>query len=176
MADLQTDLFSRPSPAASSFGAPRSDGFDFLTGNWSVRHRKLRERLMGCDDWFEFDGTLSVTHILGGLGNFDRNLLDDPNGAYEAHSLRIFDSASGDWSIWWLDGRAPGVETPVVGAFDGVKGTFYGDEMLGDRSIRVRTTYEPFSDDLAEWTQAFSSDGGVIWETNWIMTFSKDDK
>ena len=83
--------------------------FDFLIGRWSVRHRKLRERLRGSDEWFEFPGTLHVVPILGGLGNVDDNELFDPDGEYVATSLRVFRPADGKWSVYWIDGRSPGI-------------------------------------------------------------------
>jgi hypothetical protein len=153
--------------------APGRAAFDFLHGRWRVTHRKLRERLAGKNDWFEFPGTLEVAPILGGLGNFDRNILQDPGGAYEASSLRLFDPKTGRWSIYWLDGRAPAVEPPVVGGFAGAKGTFYADDTFRGRAIRVRTTYESLGPGRAQWTQAFSPDVTDAWEVNWIMDFDR---
>ena len=153
---------------------PASRGFDFLHGRWRVAHRKLRRRLAGSDVWYAFPGTLAVAPILNGAGNFDRNVLADPAGPYEASSLRLFDARAGRWSIWWFDGRAPAVEPPVVGGFAGAKGIFYADDSFGGRPIRVRTTYEPLGRDRAQWTQAFSPDDGAGWEVNWIMDFTRD--
>ena len=92
---------------AASAGVSGERGFDFLLGRWRVRHRKLRSRLAGADDWFEFDGTLDVLPVLGGLGNIDRNVLNDPSGRYLATSLRLFDGRSGEWAIRWIDARFP---------------------------------------------------------------------
>lgn len=147
--------------------------FDFLHGRWNVVHRKLKERLADSKEWFEFPGTLSVAPILGGLGNFDENELHDPNGAYQASSLRLFNPGAKQWSIWWFDSRLPAVEPPVVGGFRGNKGTFYADDVFKGQPIRVRTTYEPLTPDHAQWTQAFSPDGGVSWEVNWVMDFKR---
>mgnify|MGYP006166679175 CR=1 FL=1 len=33
--------------------------FDFVIGDWTVKHRRLKERLQGCNEWLEFDGELS---------------------------------------------------------------------------------------------------------------------
>lgn len=167
---MGTDAHAMSAGADHAQGA---HGFDFLHGDWSVRHRKLRKRLAGSTDWFEFPGTLHVDSILGGAGNFDRNGLADPNGAYEAHSLRLFDAKADRWSIWWLDSRSPAIDPPVVGGFDGLKGIFFGEDVFEVRPIRVRTTYEPLGRGKAEWTQAFSADGGATWEVNWIMEFSR---
>jgi hypothetical protein len=147
--------------------------FDFLHGQWKVVHRKLKERLAGSSEWFEFPGTLSVAPILGGLGNFDENVLHDPKGAYQASSLRLFNPGAQQWSIWWLDSRFPAVEPPVVGGFRGNKGTFYAQDVFKGRPIRVRTTYESRTRDQAQWTQAFSPDAGASWEVNWVMDFER---
>ena len=44
--------------------------FDFFIGRWRVHHRRLNERLAGCKDWTEFDGSCETRKILGGLGNW----------------------------------------------------------------------------------------------------------
>jgi len=162
-----------PASSARPTDSPHARAFDFLHGRWRVRHRKLRQRLAGSSDWFEFPGTLAVDPILGGLGNFDENVLDDPTGKYVAHSLRLYCPDTDQWSIWWLDGRAPALDTPVVGSFRERKGTFFSDDSFGGRPIKVRTTYTPLTVGNAQWTQAFSADGGATWEVNWIMDFAR---
>src|SRR5687768_1365821 len=106
-------------PTVSSADGVRgnSSDFDFLVGSWTVRHRKLTERLTGSQDWAEFPGTLAVTPILAGVGNIDTNWLDDPTGGYDASSLRLFNASAGQWQIFWLDGRLAGLGNPVCGAF-----------------------------------------------------------
>lgn len=161
---------SEHAAAAQSAEAQR---FDFLHGRWNVTHRKLKDRLANSKEWFEFPGTLSVAPILGGLGNFDENVLSDPNGVYQASSLRLFNPGAQQWSIWWFDSRLPAVEPPVVGGFQGNKGTFYAQDVFEGRPIRVRTTYEPLSPDRAQWTQAFAPEGTENWEVNWVMDFAR---
>src|SRR5207245_9809171 len=46
--------------------------FDFLIGSWKIRHRRLKERLKGCIERAEFEGTSEVWTILGGLGNMEQ--------------------------------------------------------------------------------------------------------
>lgn len=164
-------------PSAHAMAAESAEArrFDFLHGRWNVVHRKLKERLAGSTQWFEFPGTLSVAPILDGLGNFDENVLRDPNGAYHASSLRLFNPGRQEWSIWWFDSRFPTVEPPVVGGFHGNKGAFYAQDVFKGQPIRVRTTYEPLTADHAQWTQAFSADAGVSWEVNWVMDFKRSN-
>lgn len=147
--------------------------FDFLIGRWSVRHRKLKERLQGSNSWFEFPGTLHVRPILSGLGNVDENELFDPEGVYLATSLRVFRPETSQWSVYWVDGRAPGIDKPCVGAFNGKVGRFYADDEFAGKPIRLRFTYEDVSAGEARWEQAFSADAGASWETNWVMEFSR---
>lgn len=53
-------------------GSP--DDFDFAIGDWRVKHRRLKDRLVGSDQWVEFDGQMSTQKILGGFGNVEDNL------------------------------------------------------------------------------------------------------
>lgn len=156
---------------------PASDGrrdFDFFTGRWDVSHRRLRRRLAGDGGWDGFGGVCETRPIVGGLGNIDDNLLDLPAGAYRAAPLRVFDPAAGLWSIWWIDGRAPRLEPPVHGRFEGGVGVFHGDDVLDDgRPVRVRFTWSDITANSARWTQAFSADGGATWEDNWTMRFAR---
>jgi hypothetical protein len=151
-----------------------ADDFDFLIGDWRVHHRRLKERLAGCREWVEFEGSSTARKILGGFGNIDDNVLDLPGGRYRAATLRSFDPATGLWSIWWLDGRRPHhLDTPVVGLFENARGLFYADDMLDGTPIKVRFTWFAYDADTARWEQAFSDDGGITWETNWTMDFAR---
>jgi hypothetical protein len=148
--------------------------FDFFVGRWTVKHRRLVERLAGCRDWAEFGGSAELRPLLGGQGNIDDNWLDLPGGAYRAVSLRCFDPESSLWSIWWLDARHPGhLDPPVVGTFDNGVGHFYADDHFEGRPIRVRFTWNDTATPAPRWEQAFSEDGGRTWETNWTMVFTR---
>jgi hypothetical protein len=157
--------------AAGTAPMSGSKEFDFLLGRWRVAHSKLRLRLKGSRDWYAFPGMLHVRTILGGLGDIDENLLEDPAGSYSASSLRLFDPKSGEWSVYWIDGRTGGIDKPVVGSFNGRTGRFYNDDAYEGRPVRVRFTYEDLAPGRARWAQAFSPDAGRTWETNWTMDF-----
>lgn len=150
--------------------------FDFLHGSWSVRHRKLRSRLRGDETWLEFGGSMVARPILAGAGNFDENVLQDPTGAYEACTVRTFDPATRQWSIFWIDGRAPRPDPPVVGAFEAGVGRFLGSDTLHGRPILVRFVWSRTGGASPRWEQAFSDDEGGSWETNWIMDFDRMDQ
>lgn len=146
--------------------------FDFLHGDWKVRHRKLTTRLAAADDWVEFDGTSSTGPLLGGAGNVEDNFLADPAGAYRASALRAYEAATGLWRIWWLDLRFPAeIGPPVVGRFEGNRGVFVADEAWQGQPIKVRFVWLKDGPMGPTWEQAFSSDGGDSWEVNWTMQF-----
>jgi hypothetical protein len=149
---------------------PAVHDFDFYMGRWQVRHRRLRERLAGTDEWQAFEGTSEAWPLLGGAGNVDDNVLELPGGTYRAISLRSFDPNAQTWSIWWLDGRNPGrLDPPVVGGFSDGVGTFIGEDTFNGRPILVRFLWSNITSTTCRWEQAFSPDGGATWEVNWIM-------
>ncbi len=149
--------------------------FDFLQGHWRVLHRRLRQRLVGNGEWQAFDGTCAMQKLLGGHGNVDDNLLHLPEGSYRAVSLRSFDAQTRRWAIWWLDGRHPhSIDVPVVGGFESGIGSFYAEDSLHGRPIRVRFRWTDVHSDTPRWEQAFSPDAGQTWEVNWTMTFMRD--
>lgn len=152
-----------------------TNDFQFITGRWVVQHRRLVRRLAGCTDWQQFTGTCQAWPLLAGLGCVDDNLLHLPAGDYRAASLRAFNPATRQWSIWWLDGRSPDrIDVPVVGSFDNGVGSFYADEVIEGRPVRVRFRWTRTDTPSPRWEQAFSPDGGATWETNWEMDFDRD--
>jgi len=153
--------------------APHARDWEWLVGNWSVRHRRLRDRLAGSTEWDEFAGTCRNWPLMGGRGNVDDNVLDLPAGRYRGVGVRAFDVQAGLWSIWWIDSRRPGIEPPVRGGFaDGI-GTFIGDDSWRGRPVKARFRWTAITPASAHWDQAFSPDGGATWETNWHMDFTR---
>ncbi len=153
----------------------RISDFDFLVGRWHVRHRRLKQRLIGCTEWECFGGTSELRLLMNGHGTIDDNVIELPAGTYRAVTLRSYDPASGQWAIWWLDGRDPHrIDAPMRGGFDGDgNGAFYADEDFSGPPIRVRFLWTDITPQSCRWQQAFSIDGGLSWETNWVMDFAR---
>ena len=166
-------LAPMPSHAADAVAGARD--FDFFFGRWQVRHRRLKERLAGSREWIEFDGTSIAQPLLGGFGNVDDNVFAFDGQTVRGATLRTFDPSTRQWSIWYVDSRAPlgPLDPPVRGAFrDGV-GTFFADDTFAGRPITVRFTWSAVNPATPHWEQAFSADGGATWETNWAMDFRR---
>lgn len=147
--------------------------FDFLLGRWSFHLRKLRDLTdPECTEWVESEGTSEAFPILDGLGNIDRLFMpaSEHREAFEGFTLRLYDPATETWRIWYASTLAPGAfDEPVVGGFEGDRGVFECDDVVGGLPVRVRYTWTA---DAAEphFEQAFSRDGGDTWATNWITT------
>ena len=62
---------------------------------------------------------------------------------------------------------------PVVGEFNRNRGEFYDQELYKGRSIPVRYVWSNIPPKSARMEQAFSADGGKLWETNWICELTR---
>lgn len=167
-------------PAHASQDAPKPQqasnlsgvhDFDFFIGSWRTHSRRLKDRLVGSHDWEEFDGTIRSYSLMGGLANVDDTEFDTPEGIYRGVAPRAYDPKTGLWAIWWIDGRNPhgALDPPVKGRFVHGIGTFYANDTLRGKPIKVRFTWSQITPTSAHWEQAYSGDGGKTWETNWIQ-------
>jgi hypothetical protein len=164
-----------PPPAQLAQDLRGLHNFDFLKGDWKVHHHRLKERLMGSHEWTDFEGTCSMRQLMDGWSNVDDNVMNMPGGAYRGVGLRAYDPKTGQWAIWWLDSRNPhgAMDPPVKGQFENGVGSFYADDTLRGKPVRVRYTWSQITPNSAHWEQAYSPDGGKSWETNWKMEFER---
>jgi hypothetical protein len=167
-------------PGSSAQAAQGSDlsglhAFDLRVGKWKLHNRVLKARLAGSHEWLEYGGVQTWRSILNGQGNVDDTRLDKPSGAYSGATLRAYDPKTGQWALWWLDGRTPTakLDPPMLGRFVGGVGTFYNDDSLRGKPIKVRFIWSKITRNSAHWEQAYSPDGGKTWETNWITDFTR---
>jgi hypothetical protein len=148
--------------------------FDFLHGRWRVQNERLVRRLAGCDDWEVFAARVECRPVLGGLGNLEE-FRTAWAGGYAGLALRLYDLASGEWRIHWASSATGALDPPVTGRFAGDVGTFHGEDVHDGHAVRVRFQWTRTGTHGALWQQAFSSDGGAHWETNWRMWFRRED-
>jgi hypothetical protein len=147
--------------------------FDFLHGSWNVHNRYLRERLAHSTEWIEFDAQSDVEPLLNGFGQLDRYRAVRDRTPIEGITLRLFNPATGEWTLHWADTVHPGrLLPPMVGRFAGDVGEFFGEESVGGGKVLCRF-YWARTPNGPQWEQAFSEDRGKTWETNWIMTFRR---
>src|SRR6185369_15610750 len=83
--------------------------------------------------------TLCMALYLGGMATVDE--LYFPTKGWSGLTLRTFELAKHQWSIYWVSSARGKLETPVVGGFDGEHGEFYGEDVDGGRPVKVRYTW-----------------------------------
>lgn len=147
------------------------DDFDFLVGKWKVHNKKLAARLNDCDDWTEFETVCECRKILNGCGNIDTYRTEFDGVPFEEMTVRIFNPATGLWSIYWADTNRFVLDVPVVGSFDGDSGCFYARDEWEEREVILKFLWNKANPETPIWKQAFSADEGKSWEWNRQMIF-----
>jgi hypothetical protein len=160
------------SPAAISHSGPHD--FDFLLGHWTVHNRRLVQRLVGSHDWTRFEAKDSFSALPGALGTEEHYSTDFWKG-YQALGLHLYDPGHRLWTLYWADNRnAPGtIQTLAKGAFRGDVGVFCAPDTFDGKPITVRILWKHIDPLRVRWEQAFSTDRGASWETNWTMDFTR---
>lgn len=159
--------------------------FDFFHGRWQLRNERLKQRLAGSGEWEVFAATTECRPILDGFGNIDDFVTDwgrpGSREPFVGMSLRLFNAATGEWSIYWAGNHDGVLEAPMVGRFGNDPagdrtGTFSGTLQHEGRPVRAKFTWDQISANAAHWHQAFSADEGRTWETNWHMWMRRVDE
>jgi len=149
--------------------------FDFFIGRWKAHSRRLRERLKGSTNWEEIEGEAVVRKVLGGMGNIDEITMEREGVRLEGLTLRLYNPESRQWSMYWASGVDGILQPPVIGSFVDGCGEFYSQEFFEGRSIFVRFICSNITETSCRWEQAFSTDGGKTWETNWIADLTRKE-
>ncbi|MCW4460605.1 DUF1579 domain-containing protein [Sphingomonas sp. BT-65] len=163
---------AQEAPVPLPDGAASKHDFDYFLGSWRVEHRRLRKRLAGSNDWEEFAGRTHCQQLFGGLVNLNESVSYRGGRTSYGMGLRALDEPGGRWADWYLAASdLSKIDPPLYGRFaDGV-GTFYARETFEGRPVLVRGRFSSVNRDEARWEQAFSTDDGASWETNWVMRY-----
>lgn len=151
------------------------DNFDFLIGKWSVLNKRLNERLVQCTEWTTFLAEMETKPILNGLGLMDEMKSSQFGDDFIGLSIRMVNPKTNVWTIYWADTLSPEnyLKEQVVGKFENGIGTFYGQENYNGKTYKLRFMWKKESAETAQWEQAYFDEDKQIWETNWIMIFSR---
>lgn len=156
-------------PTTHRGSAGGQDDFDWEIGTWRTSVQVLADPLSDSEDeWLQFDGTSAVRPLMDGRANVVELQISGTAGQIAGLNLRLYEPTAQRWSSTFANLR-DGMLTPsVYGTFTDGVGTFYGDDQLNGRPIKVRFIVERQGPDRARFEQAFSDDDGATWETNWI--------
>jgi hypothetical protein len=170
------DGFTQANPARAAMAHPQHDGqhdFDFEIGAWKVHLSRLVRPLTGSSTWVDYDGTSVVRKVWNGAANLGELEVDGQSGHIEGLSLRLYNPESRQWNISWANRSDGLLGLPMTGEFKDGRGEFFNRELFNGQAIFVRFIFSDMKPTTFRFEQAFSSDGGKIWETNWKATFTK---
>lgn len=77
------------------------DDFRFLEGHFLVRHKRLKDRLTASDEWTTFETQLWGQSVMGGAAFLDQMVGTLGGREFWGLTLRLRDSASDEWSLYW---------------------------------------------------------------------------
>ncbi|HEY2545356.1 MAG TPA: hypothetical protein VGI46_04765 [Candidatus Acidoferrum sp.] len=165
--------------SAQQIVSDKRDGqhhFDFLEGSWKFHLKRLKQRLVGSNEWVEFDGTTLCRKLLDGRAEVEEMNVDstDKHTHIQGLALRLYNPQSHQWSIYWVN-AADGVlePTPMVGQFINGRGEFYNQQVYDGRAVYARFVWSAVTTNSPHFEQSFSTDGGKTWEVNWITEQTK---
>src|ERR1700675_1770151 len=151
--------------------------FGFLVGTWKFHLKRLVRRLAGSTEWVEFDCTTVCRKDLDGRGEVEEANVEsaDKHVHIQGLALRLYNPQSHQWSIYWAN-AADGVleQNPMVGQFNNGRGEFYNQQVYEGRAVYARFIWSGVTMNSPHFEQAFSTDGGKTWETNWITDQTKE--
>ena len=107
------------------------NNFDFLTGHFDVVNRVLT----ASGEWEEYAGTCTGRTHHDGAVSIDEARF--PSKASYGMSLRLFDPASQEWTVYWVNSRTGKLQPPVRGSWSDGTCTLYGVDEVDGRRFRM---------------------------------------
>ncbi|MBX3280867.1 MAG: hypothetical protein KF756_00165 [Acidobacteria bacterium] len=147
--------------------------FDWEFGDWDLHIKRLKGPLTGSTTWVELKGKVSQRRIWNGKANLAEVTAEGATGNLEFLALRLYNPKTNQWALYFASSSDGTLSVPMFGEFKDGLGEFYDQEPYNERAILVRFTFPPSSSDAGRSEQAFSSDGGKTWETNWINSYTR---
>jgi hypothetical protein len=159
---------AQPSPSPTK--APRPPGkpgdFAFLTGEWRISHRRLKDAAK--DEWDTFTGEATCWGILGGIGSIEE--LRIPARNFSGMGVRLLDVENRVWNDFWVNAKFGVLSTPgLTGSFENGVGTFIAEDVIDGKPIISRGVWDRITKTSCRWHQASSKDGGKTWQPDWFM-------
>jgi hypothetical protein len=170
----QLSAASSPTPQPQKPRDGQHD-FDFHFGTWKTHVSRLVHPLTDSKQWAEYDGTSVVSKIWNGRASLFELDVSGPAGHIEGAGLRLYNPETHQWSLNWANISDGVINKPMIGEFKNGRGEFFDQEEFNGRMILARNSFSDITPNSSRFEQAFSDDGGKTWETNWVMTFTRQE-
>lgn len=145
--------------------------FDFLTGNWHIRHKRRQD--LTKDVWQHFKSSATVHRVLGGMGSIEelRNADDSDMGM----AVRIWRPELETWADHWTSAANGVVSAPQFGNFIDGDGVFISEEEVDGIKWQYRGVWDRIASEHCRWHRSVSKDGGNGWDWNWWMEWTRQN-
>ena len=160
--------FAASAAAAKPAATGKLGDFDFLSGNWKIKNRQLKNGA-----WDSFDSEATVHGILAGVASVEE--LRIPARNFSGMGLRLLDVDRKLWADYWVSSKT-GVLTPPPswGSFVNGVGSWDSDESdANNQPTIVRGVWDRITANTCRWYQAVSHDNGKTWTKNWLMNWTR---
>ena len=163
----------KPNYPAAPTARDGSHDFDFEFGTWRTHYRLLRHRLAGDHEWYDCYGTSVVRPFWGGAGNLEDGDLKCPKRYVGGMTLRMYDAHTKQWTLWWGTRELAVSPPPQIGHFNAAgRGDFYSYDSWQNKPEITRFRWTHVNGN-PRFEQAFSTDKGKTWETNWTTDYER---
>ncbi|TAG47411.1 MAG: hypothetical protein EAZ30_09440 [Betaproteobacteria bacterium] len=162
-----------PTPSATVTATPtpgKPGDFDFLTGEWKIKNRRLKNP--ATKEWDEYPGEATVWSILGGVCSIEE--LRIPARSFSGMGLRLLDVEKRVWSDHWVNAKSGVVGAPgVTGSFEKGAGIFISTDEENGKPVRYRGLWDGITKTSCRWSQSVSRDDGKTWGDIWLMQWTR---
>lgn len=157
------------SPGRGEITGKGPGDFDFLTGEWTIRHLRLKDETSG--KWQRFDSSATVHRVLDGMGSVEE--LRKPDGSFMGMGLRMWLPEQKQWADHWTSAANGLVNPPQMGQFIDGEGVFISRENRDGVDWLYRGIWDRIAPGQCRWHQSSSKDGGKTWQWNWWMEWTR---
>ncbi|MFK7958329.1 MAG: hypothetical protein AB8B96_19705 [Lysobacterales bacterium] len=143
--------------------------FDFLAGNWHIRHKRLKGGTK--DEWQRFESSATVHRVLDGMGSIEE--LRKADGSFMGMGVRVWLPESKKWADHWTSAGNGVVNAAQLGHFVDGDGVFVTEAEMDGIQWQYRGVWDQITSESCRWHQSASQDGGISWEWNWWMEWAR---
>ena len=143
--------------------------FDFLSGNWHIRHKRRHD--VTKDAWERFESSATVHRVLSGIGSIEE--LRNADGSDMGMAVRVWLPESEKWADHWTSAANGVVGAPQFGSFIDGDGVFISEAEVDGINWQYRGVWDRITSESCRWHRAVSNDGGNSWDWNWWMEWTR---
>lgn len=164
-------LFSGAAPArapvapaaAPAVARDGSRDFDFQLGAWHTSIRRFRNVFSANPQVIEMTGKVTTRPVWGGKGVLEEIETEGPEGRWQALTLFLYNPETRQWRQSFANSRDGVLQPPTIGSFADNRGVLVAQDVLGSRSILVKSVWSDIRPNSHRYQEFYSDDAGQTW-------------